>query len=382
MKDQKIIQYLSGFVSEAEENRIHNWIMASRENAAKFNQLKAAYIASTFGDTAKEVDLDEKFSEFLEVKDHTSNTRPSTFPVFLKYAATVGIIFGIGYGYFTGFFNSKSEKLVIPEETILLTLDDGHIQAIEVDSKQQVVSSKGRVLGTQSGNSLNYHQNINQNQPEPVAYHTLTVPYGKRFEVVLSDGTQVHLNAGTSLKYPVKFINGNDRKVFLQGEAFFNVAKDAAHAFIVNTNELNVTVLGTRFNVSSYPEDAFIRTVLVEGAINLSADSQKAEAVTLSPDHQAIWNKEDKGISVEEVDPTPYTSWVNGKIVFRHMPFKNITKKLERHYNVSIICNNEVLNNEAYTASFDTESIEEVLEAFNRNYSIRHTIKNNEIIIN
>src|SRR5690606_28947840 len=143
------------------------------------------------------------------------------------------------------------------------------------------------------------------------------------------------LNAGTSLKYPVKFIKGKNREVYLTGEAFFEVAKDAAHTFIVNANGLNIRVLGTKFNVSAYPEDNTTNTVLVEGSVGLyqggAYDSEKATFLT--PEHLASLDKTNKDITIENAETSLYTAWINGNIILRHVVFKNIIEKLERQYN-------------------------------------------------
>ena len=117
-----------------------------------------------------------------------------------------------------------------------------------------------------------------------MVYNTLKIPYGKKFEVQLSDGTIVHLNAGTSLRYPVQFVKNQSRQVYLTGEAFFEVSKDKAHPFTVNTQEVNVEVLGTKFNVNSYTEDVSTDVVLVEGKVSLYKDKKTAEnQVYLTP---------------------------------------------------------------------------------------------------
>ena len=135
-------------------------------------------------------------------------------------------------------------------ESITIQLEDGNTQIINENRTSQLIDKNGNVLGQQSGNQLVYNSDVKN---DVLVYNTLTVPYGKQFELQLSDGTNVHLNAGTSLKYPVKFVKGKNREVFLNGEAFFNVAKEVNHPFIVNANEIDVRVLGTQFNISSYP---------------------------------------------------------------------------------------------------------------------------------
>src|SRR5690606_25979719 len=207
---------------------------------------------------------------------------------------------------------------------------------------------------------------------------------GKQFDVVLSDGTHVFLNSGTSLRYPVTFIKGKDRTVFLSGEAYFEVAKDEGHPFVVDANEIQIEALGTKFNVSRYPEDSNINTVLVEGSIELQIkgnDATLSVPTLLEPGYKAEWQKEEIGIMVQNVETELYTAWMQGKLVFRNTRFKEIRKILERRYSVTIINKDPVLDEQLYDATFDIETIDQVLESFSKSYDIEYVIVNNEVII-
>jgi hypothetical protein len=381
MQEHKIIKYLQGAASSSEEKEIEDWIISSTQNTKKFNLLKARYIASTFDETSNTVQVDEAYATFSNAMKTTSDTKYRRL-IILKYVAMVAIVFGTGYFYISGFFE-KDLVPAIPDDVITLQLKDGNIEIISEDGTTKVVDSKGNLVGVQQGTQLVYKNN--ESPAEELAYNKLTVPYGKRFDVVLSDGTHVFLNAGTSLRYPVKFIKGKNRQVYLKGEAFFDVAKDVGHPFVVNVDELSVKVLGTRFNISSYPEDMLINTTLVEGSVTVYENGDPYSTSTsslLKPGYKAEWNKNDKNISIEETNVALHTAWVKGKIVFRHLPFKSIVKKLERHYNVVITNNNKILDDEFFTASFDIETIEQVFETFNKNYGIDYRITDDEIIIN
>jgi transmembrane sensor len=280
---------------------------------------------------------------------------------------------------------ANNPEVIIADDAITLTLDNGNIEVITTDGERKILNNKGEIVVKQKGTELNYSKkDVDVNEIETLAYNELTIPYGKRFRLVLSDGTVVHLNSGSSLKYPVKFIKGLDRGVFLNGEAFFDVAEDKEHPFIVNANNLDVRVLGTKFNVTSYPEDDFINTVLVEGSVSLYEDEatyNNENAKLLTPGKKATWNKQQKDINIQKVDTSIYTAWIDGKIVFEHMPFNNILKKLERHYNVSIVNTNQKLAEETFTATFDIETIEQVLSAFNKSYAIHYSINGEKIFI-
>jgi len=303
----------------------------------------------------------------------------------LKYAAVFIAFIGIGY-YFVNYNKTTAvtgNQLQIADDKITLELENGNVKVIQTSGEQQRINISGKVVAEQIGNTLNYEK---ENSAEELAYNILTIPNGKKFQIVLSDGTKVYLNSGTVLKYPVKFITGLNRQIYLlEGEAYFDVAKDAKHPFIVNADDMNVRVLGTEFNISTYPEDLSINTVLVEGSVSIFGSDKKydkANSLELKPGYKASWNKDKNNISVEEVDTNVYTGWKNGKLIFKNSQFKNILKKLERHYNVTIINNNTKLNEQYYDATFDTETIEQVLNSFNKSYKIEYTIKNNKIIIN
>jgi len=302
----------------------------------------------------------------------------------LKYAAIAVLFIGIGY-YFQKeiFIGDTNEVVDSRNDFITLELENGNIQVISEDGTSRVVDSQGNLVGSQNGDKIVYNEDA---PTEKLIFNKLTVPYGKRFDIVLSDGTSVFLNSGSSLKYPVKFISGQERQVFLQGEAFFDVAKDSLHRFVVDAQELNVEVLGTKFNVSTYTEDSEIEVILVEGSVDIDAHKKagsKENSVVLKPGFNGVFNKKEKSISTSKVNTSLYTSWMTGNVVFRNTPFSEITKKLERIYNVSITIDNKQLENENFNASIevDNETIEQVLNYFNKVYEIEFEIEQNRIRI-
>ncbi|WP_394772727.1 FecR family protein [Flavobacterium sp.] len=309
--------------------------------------------------------------------------KKSNFKKYISIAASLVVLLGIGLAYQKGIFNTtKTEpKFDFKSTDIVLQLEDGKVQIISENNSVQVKDSKGNVVGNQNGDKIIYENNSDLEQ---VTYNTIKIPYGKKFKLQLSDGTLVHLNSGTTLKYPIKFIVGENRQVFLDGEAFFDVAKDKKHPFIVNADALNVRVLGTHFNVSNYPEDAATDVVLVEGSVGMYNSNENFDATKntiLKPGYKGSFNRENTLISTKPVITDIYTSWINGGLTFRNMTFKNIITKLERRYNVTIVNKNEKLASEKFNASFNDESIEKVMSYFNDIHGIHYTIKNNQILI-
>ncbi|MDD3721734.1 MAG: FecR family protein [Lutibacter sp.] len=384
LSNKKIIsKYLDSEASEAEVKQLLNWLEKKR------NQ-------KTFKDYIKEkLLIDIKFKSFNsqeavilfldEIKLINKGKNKNRFGHWLKYAAVFIVFIGIGYFFVNQNRTSDAigKQLILSEDDITLELENGDLKVINSKGEEKFISKSGKVIAEQKGNILNYE---NGNNSRELTFNTLTIPNGKKFQLVLSDGTKVYLNAGSAFKYPEKFINSRNRQVFLlEGEAYFEVSKDTKHPFIVNAEDMNVRVLGTEFNISSYPEDSSINTVLVEGAVSLFGNDKKYNKETsleLKPGFKASWNKANNNVAVKEVDTDIYTEWKNGKLIFKNVQFKNIIKKLERHYNVIIINNNSKLNEKNYDATFDVETIEEVLNSFNKNYEFDYTIENNKIIIN
>lgn len=303
----------------------------------------------------------------------------------LRVAAVFISFIALGGLYHNNYFSNVSgqNQEVLPSTSITLQLDNGEIKVIDTKESQELVNEEGSIVGKQVKNSIAYLNTVETNE---LTYNTLKIPYGKTFELLLSDGTKVHLNAGTSIKYPIKFLKGHHREVFLEGEAYFDVAKDKQHLFVVNNSGVNVEVYGTKFNVSTYPEDIITDVVLVEGSVsmyktNSNSELQESHKVLLTPGVKGSFNKKNKQIKTKPVIASIYTSWIYGELVFRDMTFQNILKKLERHYNVGITINNEELANETFNASFGKVSIQKVLEYLRTTYHIDFTINNNHITI-
>lgn len=386
-----ISNYISKEISEEEFNKLKQWLLEDSKNEQFFIDYLRIYKKSRRIQFVKILDKDVAWKNIISklenpllqeqpLKKATLTSKYiKLIPSISKYAAIAIVFLTIGYFYKSGNF-PNSKNTVIPPESITLQLENGKIQIINEDGSSQLVDEEGKIIGSQNGSQLVY---TNKTEKETLTYNTLTIPYGKRFEIQLSDGTRVHLNAGSSLKYPVKFINGIKREVFLNGEAFFSVTKDAKHPFIVNATDLNVEVFGTEFNVSAYPEDIDTDVVLVEGSVGMYKNNETIkEGTMLVPGTKGSLNKENLSISTEKVNTLIYTSWRQGGLFFRNMPFKNIAKKLERQYNMKVIITNKLLENETFNANFNEEPIENILSYFSDSYNIKYTIKNNTVYIN
>ena len=314
-------------------------------------------------------------------KEESKKSKRIYFMNFVKYAAVFILIFGLGYYSNNNFVIIDEIPKIVPKATdIVLSSGDDQV-VINNDASQEKgnkIFSKTNLI--QKNNLLIYNDSLELNE---LVYHTLKVPYGKRFNILFSDGSKVSLNSGSILRYPVKFLSNQKREVFLQGEAYFDVAEDKSNLFVVNSEGINVEVYGTKFMVKNYSEDFTSDIVLVSGSVKIQNSLNKT-SLLLKPGHKGSVNKVDFKITETKVNTKIYTSWIHGEVIFRMETFGQILKKLERLYNVTIINNREESLNELFNAAIDVnnEDIEVVLEYFNKIYNIEYKIFNNKIIIN
>ncbi len=373
-----IVKFLTNGASEKELEEFACWLN-NKENANYFDY----YIKINYALNINMNEFDSKrVKETLMKKiQHDKNLfYKLKIYNFIKYAAVAIVFLGMGYFYQQYFFTNDKE-FTAPTENITIQLENGDIEIVDEDGFSKIMDAQGNVLGTQSGTQLVYN---NDNNLDSLVYNTLTVPYGKRSKVYLSDGTEVHLNAGTSLKFPVKFIEGKAREVFLDGEAFFDVAKDPKNMFVVNTDNLKTTVYGTSFNLNSYKNDMNITNtvVLVSGSLGVSnIQKDNGYEVLLKPNEKVSLNS-NRNLVKTAVNVEDYIAWIDGKLVFNNRTMQSILKILERHYNVSIQNNYTAINKSRYTGSFEKETIEDILKAFSKNTSFTFRRSNNQIIIN
>jgi len=201
----------------------------------------------------------------------------------------------------------------------------------------------------------------------------LIIPWGKTSEVILPDGTRVHLNAGSRLVYPEFFVD-KVREVFLVGEAFFDVEHDQEKPFIVQTTDIRIRVLGTRFNVSAYPADNIIETVLAEGKVRLELNNTGlfSETTDISPGQLAAFHRTERSFKMKEVDVQHYTLWTEGLIEFESTDLSRVVKRLERYFNIRFRYRDPLLGGVKISGKLElTDKREIVLENVARAGSVK-----------
>jgi len=191
-----------------------------------------------------------------------------------------------------------------------------------------------------------------------IVYQEIFTPYGSRSYINLPDSSGVWLNAGSSLKYPVKFYDG-ERRVYLKGEAYFDVEADKKNPFIVETNNMDVVATGTAFNVEAYNSDTVTSVTLVRGQVNLKFNKND---VILKPGEKIAFNSLTSNYEMDNSNAYKWYSWKDGILAFRNDPLEYVFKRLGHTYNINFIIKDKGLKNYVYHATFEDESLDEILE--------------------
>ena len=210
------------------------------------------------------------------------------------------------------------------------------------------------------------------NDSSRVSYAEINAPLGSRVNFYLPDGSNGWLNSGSRLKYPVKF--GATREVELSGEAFFDIKKEAGRSFNVKANDLNISVLGTRFNVAAYEDDKKVDVVLESGKVRLNSIGSDT-FIEMAPDERVVYDAANKEVVKSKVHSTKYSSWKEGKLVFRNDPIEEVARIMSRWYNVDIVIKEGQNSDLRLRATFEDEEIEEVMMLLKMTFPIDYEIE-------
>ncbi|MGQ8337487.1 FecR family protein [Sunxiuqinia sp. A32] len=351
-----IVKFLSGRASEEEGQMILNWKNSSEENKKTFKEFEIAYNASEIVINADNYDESHAYKKVLLKlnKSRFASISQRRASLFIGYAATAVIAIGLTWFVQKSFFY-KHESIELVE----------------------------------------------------TVYQSVETPAGAKSLVTLEDGTKIWLNAKSKLTYPSHFQN-NKRIVQLEGEGYFDVAKEKTRPFEVKTTDIDIQVLGTVFNLKSYKEEGLIEATLIEGKIALNrskGENQEQRIYTLRPNQQATFIKKEgllmednllaadiplseanrrlseKLIINEDIDVSAIIAWKDGKMVFKNETFESIAIKLERRYNTNIEFQDEVAREYRFSGVFDEISIDQALKALQFTSNFNYNIGQDKIII-
>lgn len=264
---------------------------------------------------------------------------------------------------------SRAELILAGGESIAL---QGINTRIETKSITGIVND--------SADGLNYSRAAILNDQLKSEYNILRVPVGGFYKLELSDGSKVWLNAASELKFPVRF-TGNKREVYLKGEGYFEVAHDAQHQFVVHLKNSEVKVLGTVFNINAYEDETQIYTTLTEGSVAFYSRQQQQQII-LKPGMQSAMNVKTGETSVEEVDPSINSAWVDGRFVFRSMNLETIMRQLQRWYDFEVFYQNSEIKEYNFRGVIQRDmNIERVLNMIERATDVRYSIKGRTVTL-
>ncbi len=333
--------------NENDSRQWEKWLSENPEYRARVEELKSLIIA-----LAHEVKLKESEEQFALLKQRISSSatfqvKPEShgYPLYMKlaFAASLFIIGTFGVLIYQGQRNAaliKAGRLIKNDikpggYKAYLTLSNGKKISLTNAANGAIAKQSGIVITKTSDGKLIYTVSDLSNNTSASEYNTIETPRGGQYQVRLPDGTNVWLNAASSLKYPVNFVTKNERRVELDGEGYFEVAKDKAHPFIVKAAQQEVKVLGTNFNVKAYNDEPNISTTLLEGSV-LVNDLSLGQQELLRPGQQSNVFVNSTPIDVSNVNPSEVLAWKSGYFIFDNQDIISIMKVISRWYNVDV----------------------------------------------
>ena len=321
---RRLIQLdLVGGLSPEEKGKLEDWIDESEEHRLLFCKIKKQLSINEIRNYLQ-TDVEDAWKKVREKTFGAPAVRPRRVLKWLKYAAVV-----IPVSLSLSLWYAWKEKMENKQATVaclspVLTLDNGEKYQLDPEEQTEIYVNE-EVKAYQAGGGLIYDTTARQEENK---YNRIEVPRGSEYWIVLPDGTRVWLNAATELKYPVAF-HAKERRVYLKGEAYFEVAPDKNRPFYVETEEVKVRVLGTVFDVNTHYTRG-VRTVLVEGAVALEWGDQKE--IRMKPGELADFDRTTTEVTLKEVDVTSYISWKEGYFVFEDEPLEEIMHTLSLWY--------------------------------------------------
>ena len=299
----------------------------------------------------------------------------------LSAAASVMLIFSLALFLWMngGAFRAKNtgKPVAQKKEQVELILSSGERIVLGTDTLHLGTRMEAEIL-KDSLQRLSYLQVPAGQDGQEEIFNTLVIPVGGLYELELSDGTRVWLNSVSQLRYPVQF-TGKERKVYLSGEAYFDVKTDSLRPFVVESGGMNVRVYGTEFNVTAY-RDEKLRTTLVQGKVGIKVDGEKE--LLLRPGQMAEYDVQTKHLEVQEVNTYLYTAWKEGTFAFKDETIEEIMGRLSRWYDLNVFYANEEVKKQLYDGIIpQVKDFEDILRMIEGTATIHFEIKGNTVIV-
>jgi len=350
-------KYQNGTLSHEDKDRLDAWYLHKASNSKK--QLSEYELADSYEHLKSRLPLAQKTKVI--------NIWPR-----VAAAASIIVLLSAGIFYFVKSETAaKQENIQIVEKAKeiapggnrgILTLSNGKQIILSDISSKDIIAKEDQdevTIKMDANGVITYviNPDADTSKENGNLFNTLSTPTGGQYNIVLADGTKVFLNAVSSIKYPTQF-NGDQRVVELEGEAYFEVAKDKSKPFIVKSDKQTIEVLGTHFNVHAYNNEAAVKTTLLEGSVAVSSKNQKA---ILKPGQQSNISDNAK-IAIREVDTEAAIAWKNGRFKFDNADLKSVMKQLERWYGIKVEYRGDVSDVRFNGGTFRNKNLSEVLK--------------------
>lgn len=384
-----IAKSVTNSLSEKEQQELESWKNASEHNLRLFESMCRKENLYAYSRRAEKYDRTVGWEEVQ--KRIRMTRRKKLYTIFWQHVAI--FLLPLMAGVFTWHFTHEAEQTfpkpliaqsahITPGESkAVLTLGDGTVVGLDAESRQELNESGIQINVDKA--ELAYDKKkaeaiLAEATSEEVVYNKIDIPRGGEYKLRLSDGSLVHLNSMSSLRYPVHF-SGDVREVELTGEAFFEVSKSQT-PFIVKTEGVDIRVLGTTFNVSAYPENQYIQATLVSGSVRV--DTQEGGQIMLKPSQQAELDNRSHEVVVRQVDVTLYTSWISGKIYFKDERLEDIMNTLSRWYDIHVVFADKSKKDLRFGCNLNRyEEIAPFLELLNATGKVKTKVQGREITI-
>jgi len=381
-----ILKEMDRKASHEELILLHDWLSQAQENRGLYEKLHAKENLTLIEEEYNKIDGHAAWKKVLRQIDMPIKTPANRFlNSALKYAAILILPLLIG-AYFLyqnntnkldsiATFSELEKQISELKESSLITAE-GEVLELTSDAKETVVEIDGAKIH-QKDSTLLYNNEGEKN--EEIKYNSLVTPKSKVFNLVLADGTKVWLNASSAIKYPVNF-SSDVRKVYLTGEAYFEVTHDSSRPFIVSTDKMEVEVLGTSFDVMAYPTEKTVETTLVHGKVHVKTENS---SLILQPGMQAQLDKNTSVLEQKQIDTELITSWRDGKYIFHYEDLENVISKLSRWYNIEFSYLNTTKKNLHFSGTlYKYNDIEETLHILELATNVKFKNTGNKIEVN
>ncbi|SEA62305.1 FecR family protein [Flavobacterium gillisiae] len=387
--DELIIKFLNGTLDDNERGTLDNWITASDANAKIFENLTNEKWVT--GELGKMYSIGENAGWNTIVTALNSEVEiKSNKHFWYKWVAAAIIVVALGSGYWSYIMNNSDfNQTPLKEFAIdiqapatnkaILTLADGTKIVLEEASNGKLVA-EGDVQVTKTEGGKIIYEDSKNNGSSVVNENTLFVPRGsKPVQLVLSDGTEVWLNTGSSLTYPSRFV-GIDRKVKMTGEVFFDVAKNPAMPFKVMANGIETQALGTQFNINAYSDEPMAKITLIEGSIKVERKKSNTEKdhLIVKPGQQVLGANHLK--LIENANLEEVMAWKNGQFHFEGANIRTIMGQISKFYNVDVEYRDDIKYSFVMKSSRSVP-VSELLKVMELTDLVRFKIEGNKIIV-